>query len=428
VGIAARVANGEELSTKDYNTLRGYLRDSPRDYRALFADLAGRPEWGLNLTEMKNGVPDTPLSAPRPERPDDMNVKNRERLAEAIEDADPELARGIRDGTIAYDDPRIRAFEQGLEAGIKKADAAVAAAEAAMAEDARKFKGAVQGRALELYREFKEAEEKHRARTTDLAKKIRRGEALAGRYQEEEARLRADSETARADFIEHTALLPDNPGGKKSILDVRARLADGTRINIEVQLLNEYNIAQRTLYYWARQYGRSIEAGQDYRVLPKVIVISILGFRNRVSERYHTSYHLREDTEPELVLTDNLELHFYDMPRFREAAGKDIRGNAEHRWLRYLDRQTPEEEVEELIKMDAGIGKAQERMEAISRDEGLLRAYELYEMALSDETSMLNGARDEEKVRIAGNLKAMGMPAERIAEATGLDMTSITAL
>ncbi|MDR1024856.1 MAG: hypothetical protein LBL56_03955, partial [Treponema sp.] len=50
VGIAAKVANGEELSTADYNTLRGYLRESPRDYRALFADLMDRPEWGLNLT------------------------------------------------------------------------------------------------------------------------------------------------------------------------------------------------------------------------------------------------------------------------------------------------------------------------------------------------------------------------------------------
>jgi predicted transposase/invertase (TIGR01784 family) len=226
-------------------------------------------------------------------------------------------------------------------------------------------------------------------------------------------------------------------------------------VNIEVQLINKYNIAQRSLYYWARQYSRSIRAGQDYRALPKVIVVGILGFRYGRMGGYHGRYHLREDGEGGGVLTDDLELHLFDLKRFREEREIDVEGNGEHRWLKYLDRETPEEEVKELIKMDEGIARAQERMEAISRDAGLLRAYELYEISLSDETTMLNGAREEgeeiglargrsegllkgraegeaklgeEKARIAGGLKAMGMPAEQIAAVTGLDPADIAAL
>jgi hypothetical protein len=230
VGIAAKVANGEELSSGDYNTLRGYLRQAPRDYRALFADLTGRREWGLNLTEMQDGVPNTRLSAPRLERSDDMDAKNRQRLADAIGDADPELSQGIREGTITMDDPRIAAFEKGLTAGIKKREEAAAATEAAADEDARKFKGTIQGQALNLYREFKEAEEKHQAQTTELAQKIRRGKELTSREREETTRLLTDSDAAHAAFEDFAAANNLRAEVREELARIDARYAERQRL------------------------------------------------------------------------------------------------------------------------------------------------------------------------------------------------------
>jgi hypothetical protein len=43
-------------------------------------------------------------------------------------------------------------------------------------------------------------------------------------------------------IIENKELPADFLGGKTSKLDVRAVLSDGTRVNIEIQLKNEYNI------------------------------------------------------------------------------------------------------------------------------------------------------------------------------------------
>ena len=79
--------------------------------------------------------------------------------------------------------------------------------------------------------------------------------------------------------------------GKSCILDVRAILEDGTKVNIEVQLRNEHNIDRRSLFYWSRMYSESIEQGHDYKDLPNVIAINILDFDFPPGGNYHNSFH-----------------------------------------------------------------------------------------------------------------------------------------
>jgi predicted transposase/invertase (TIGR01784 family) len=273
-------------------------------------------------------------------------------------------------------------------------------------------------------------------------------------------------------IIEHTTLLPEIAGGKKNILDVRARLANHALVNIEVQRGNHYDMRERSLYYWAKQYAQSLRAGQDYRKTPKVISINILGFRDLNKGEYHVSAHLWLDQDKGRLYSDRLEFHVVDLIGFRELGDWDVVGNAEHRWLRYLDPETEEEEVERIARLDPGIKKVKQLMERINRDEGLLHAYHLYEMSLSDETTKLRGAREEglaqgreegeakghaqghaegreegeaeglargreeghaegreeEQARIARELKAMGLPADAIAKATGLEPGAVDAL
>jgi predicted transposase/invertase (TIGR01784 family) len=74
----------------------------------------------------------------------------------------------------------------------------------------------------------------------------------------------------------------------------------------------------------------------------------------------------------------------------------------------------------------------EEKMSYISNDKEALRPYQMREMALSDWTSGVNYAhregREESKKEIARNLKAMGLTAAQIAEATGLMEKQITEL
>jgi predicted transposase/invertase (TIGR01784 family) len=133
-----------------------------------------------------------------------------------------------------------------------------------------------------------------------------------------------------------------------------------------------------------------------------------------------------------LLLTDALEIHFVDMVKFRRLGEKDIRNDPLHRWLAYFDSASPEDLIEEVIKMDAGIQKAQERLAFVANDKEALREYHMREMALSDWTSGVNHARQEGRVEgakeIARNLKAMGIPIRQIVRGTGLTVEQIEKL
>jgi predicted transposase/invertase (TIGR01784 family) len=104
--------------------------------------------------------------------------------------------------------------------------------------------------------------------------------------------------------------------------------------------------------------------------------------------------------------------------------------------------------VEEAIKMDVPVRKAEEKLALVSSGKEALRAYQMREMALSGWTSGVNFAcgegrmegwneglneglrkgRMESQYEIAGNFKAMGIYVDQIAQATGLSPDEIAKL
>jgi predicted transposase/invertase (TIGR01784 family) len=42
----------------------------------------------------------------------------------------------------------------------------------------------------------------------------------------------------------------------------KAVLQDGTRVNIEIQLQNEYNMDRRILFCWSKEYYKSLKRGR----------------------------------------------------------------------------------------------------------------------------------------------------------------------
>ena len=110
------------------------------------------------------------------------------------------------------------------------------------------------------------------------------------------------------EILENKTFTAEFLGEKTSILDLRAKLQDDTRIVIEVQLTNLKNMDKRSLFYWSREYATGIKKGQDYIGLPKVIAINIIDYEFLATENVHTVFHLRDASEPELVLTDVLEI------------------------------------------------------------------------------------------------------------------------
>jgi predicted transposase/invertase (TIGR01784 family) len=198
------------------------------------------------------------------------------------------------------------------------------------------------------------------------------------------------------EIIENTAIPADIIGGKSCILDVRAILENGDRVDIEVQLRNLGNMDRRSLFYWSREFTKGLSSGQEYEDVPNVIAINIVGyaFLPQVPD-FHTTFHIWEDRHRDIMLTEALEIHFIDMVKFRTIEDRDIRNDPLHRWLTYFDKDSSQELVEEVIKMDIAIKKAETKMHSVSRDDEALRWYEIREKAQHDWISGVNHARRE---------------------------------
>jgi len=170
------------------------------------------------------------------------------------------------------------------------------------------------------------------------------------------------------EILENKTITADIIGDKKSILDVRAVMDDGTKVNTEVQLRNVGNMDRRSLFYFSREFSKGIVSGHDYIELPDIIAINIVGEGFVRLDDFHTVFHLWEDTHKSYLLTGALEIHFVDMKKFRGLQNKDINNNSLHRWLSFFDLDTPGNILEEIMEMEAAIKKADEKITHLASD------------------------------------------------------------
>ena len=207
---------------------------------------------------------------------------------------------------------------------------------------------------------------------------------------------------------------------KTGIIDVRAKTSKGENIDIEVQLTDQGNMDKRTLFYWGKMYLENIKQGQDYTSLEKVITINILDFEFLGTEHYQSSFHLWEDIEKDYMLTDVVEIHFLELPKFRRKKNKDYRENDIERWLMFLEKDISETTLKELMSLDTAIEKAEQKIEYLSSDEEAMRIYYERERSLHERANMISSAEERKAIEIAKNLLNMNISVEQIVLATGL--------
>ena len=108
---------------------------------------------------------------------------------------------------------------------------------------------------------------------------------------------------------------------KLSILDIKARDETGRQFNIEMQMLAFPHYAKRILYYACKLHQQQLHEGQDYLELKPTVSISFL---NHVwfpqLPDYHLCFRLLERTH-HFALTDDLEFHILELPKFTKSAG-----------------------------------------------------------------------------------------------------------
>jgi predicted transposase/invertase (TIGR01784 family) len=197
---------------------------------------------------------------------------------------------------------------------------------------------------------------------------------------------------------------------------------------------------KRTLYHWGREYIKGISAGGNYINLPRVITINIVDFDNIKIDDYHTCFHLWEDDHSDYLLTDAIEIHFISMVKYRKLKTGDLANNMLERWLAFFDMKTPDEKLQEVVKMDSAIEKAFERINSVMQDKDTFDLYQRHEEWLMDQREEIYTATEkgrEEgigigiekgKLEIAKNLLNEGMSVDIIYRVTGIDTQTIQSL
>lgn len=242
------------------------------------------------------------------------------------------------------------------------------------------------------------------------------------------------------EIIDNKELTMEMITDKTGRLDVRAKTADGMQLDIEVQLTNQHNMDKRTMFYWGKLFLEGIKKGEDYINLSKVITINILDFNFLDIEKFHSKYHLWEDEEQNYLLTDLIEIHFIEMPKFRRFNNKDLKGNALHRWLKFFDKMLSEDELQELIEMDNAIKRAEKKLEYLSSDRKALDLYRAREDSLHERANMISSAKAEGRaegraegvtagtLKVAKNMIASGFDIEAISKFTEISIDELKKL
>jgi predicted transposase/invertase (TIGR01784 family) len=148
---------------------------------------------------------------------------------------------------------------------------------------------------------------------------------------------------------------PENMGDKFCRLDINMTV-DSQRVDLEIQVNDEGDYPERSLYYWAREYSTALGEGEDYSQLPRTIIISIIDFGLFDCEDFHSEYQVLEIIR-HTPLTDRMSLHYFELPKLPELVNAE---NGKELWLKLFNAETEEDlkkiEVLEVPIMKQAIG------------------------------------------------------------------------
>ena len=235
--------------------------------------------------------------------------------------------------------------------------------------------------------------------------------------------------------------LSEKAGNKESIVDLKAITEDGIIVIIEIQTYSTKNFFERTLYYWSKNYSSVLKKGNQYEKLRPVISINLIDdiLFNRTDNRMHTCYLLKEKNSNE-ILTDHLQLHYVEIPKFNENA--DIKKELKN-WILFL-KSNKEEDMSQLLKEDTIFEKAINKYNYFTDNKDLLNEYDRREAFLVYQSSIMRDFKEEGREEgikegklegikensyaIAKTLKQMKMDNASISKATGLSIEEIRKL
>ena len=247
-------------------------------------------------------------------------------------------------------------------------------------------------------------------------------------------------------------LVPENPGKKNSVVDVRCHETGGREFIVEMQLNWNNEFRQRVILNAAKAVVKQLEAGEKYKLIQPVYSLNLIndtGFDSDPDEFYH-DYAIVDVAHTDRRI-EGLRFIFIELPKFKPKSIAQKKMAV--LWLRFLTEiNTKTEEAPAELLENPDTAKALKILERSAYTEGQLIAYDRFWDAVYRERVFYDDGFNKGKIEgrdeglaegraegraegikeanreNARRMKADGMPAELIAKYTGLTVEAVNSL
>jgi predicted transposase/invertase (TIGR01784 family) len=173
---------------------------------------------------------------------------------------------------------------------------------------------------------------------------------------------------------------------KGPVLDLKLTLADGTSIDIELQVGRMPEMKERIIFCTSKLVTEQIGAGESYGNLRRVVTIVITHFDLTESpDDYFHRFHFY-DKKRDRLFTKSVEINILEVKKLPKRED----GTPLWIWGRFFGAET-EEEFDMLAEKNAEVEKAVVIIKRLSGSERERRIAEMQEMARRDEESVRRG-------------------------------------
>ena len=191
-------------------------------------------------------------------------------------------------------------------------------------------------------------------------------------------------------------LAKDFEDDKLGILDLRIRDTEGRSYYLEMQTTIPAGLTSRFAYYLASMYSEQLREGDSYEQLSPAIGIVFL---NKIvlpsAKTFHTRFRMCS-LEEQLELTDQLEIHLVELPKYNGHLSELPLARPKERWAFFL-RYASELTVAEIARFlpEPAFAEAGGILDMISKTTEERLRYESRVKAERDQISFLEAARKE---------------------------------
>lgn len=239
--------------------------------------------------------------------------------------------------------------------------------------------------------------------------------------------LRDDEQITSLEYV-NPEMVPENPGKKDSIVDVRCTDVSGRQFIVEMQMYWNQYFQQRVLLNASKAVVKQLDERENYSLIQPVYCLNLIndiGFKSDPDEYYH-DYAIVNVAHSDRIIK-GLRFVFIELPKFKP------RNLAEKKmavlWLRFLTEigEDTKEAPTELLENEQ-TRKALSIVEKSSMNEAQLYAYERFWRAVVNEETLMLGSYRNGVMQTACNMRDDGMSVENIMKYTGLTSKEIEEL